>query len=124
LKIQPFFCASKTFTGQQYILINNALSFTDSGKIVVKATKLGEEVLFEVEDQGIGIPEDKLELIFNEGYKVDSSTPGKGIGLFIGRKIASSLNGKIMVESKLNEGSTFYIHIPNGEKHLETLPED
>ncbi|MGL5014990.1 MAG: ATP-binding protein [Bacteroidales bacterium] len=106
------------------ILINNALSFTDSGKIVVKATKLGEEVLFEVEDQGIGIPEDKLELIFNEGYKVDSSTPGKGIGLFIGRKIASSLNGKIMVESQIGKGSSFYIHIPNSEKHLNTLPEE
>lgn len=106
------------------ILINNALSFTDSGKIVVKATKLGEEVLFEVEDQGIGIPEDKLELIFNEGYKIDSSTPGKGIGLFIGRKIASSLNGKIMVESQIGKGSSFYIHIPNSDKHLNTLPEE
>ncbi|MGL4994120.1 MAG: ATP-binding protein [Bacteroidales bacterium] len=106
------------------ILINNALSFTDSGKIIVKATKLGEEVLFEVEDQGIGIPEDKIEMIFEEGYKVDNTTPGKGIGLYIGRKIAESLNGKIMVESKVGEGSKFFIHIPNSDKHLETLPEE
>lgn len=106
------------------ILINNALSFTDVGEVIVKINLYGSEILFEVEDHGVGITPEHQLLIFTEGYKVDPSTPGKGIGLFIGQKIANSIDGKIRVEAIPEQGSRFFFSLPKNSRLTDTLPEE
>jgi two-component system, OmpR family, sensor histidine kinase VicK len=74
------------------------------------------EVLFQVRDQGQGIPADKLESIFERFQQVDSSDSrrkgGTGLGLTICRKIIEQHDGRIWAESKLGEGSTFFFTVP------------
>ena len=69
--------------------------------------------LIEVEDSGIGIPEDKLELIFEKFYRVNSeeneTTSGTGLGLTVTRDIIEAQNGKLLVQSTLGKGSKFTI---------------
>jgi two-component system, OmpR family, sensor histidine kinase VicK len=71
---------------------------------------------FCVQDQGQGIPADKLDLIFERFLQVDSSDSrkkgGTGLGLAICRKIIEQHDGRIWVESRLGEGSRFYFTLP------------
>jgi len=73
-------------------------------------------ILFTVKDRGRGIPEDKLELIFEQFEQVDVSDScqkgGTGLGLAICKKIVQQHGGQIWVESCLGEGSTFYFTLP------------
>lgn len=98
-------------------LIGNAFKFTDKGSITV-GCKLDEnkDLSFYVRDTGIGIPADKQELIFDRFTQVNSDTSrlygGTGLGLPIVRGLVGLMNGKIWLESKENEGSTFYFSIP------------
>lgn len=74
------------------------------------------QVLFQVKDQGRGIPEDKLETIFDRFQQVDASNSrnqgGTGLGLAICRSIVQQHGGNIWVESTLGHGSTFYFTLP------------
>lgn len=78
-------------------------------------TKL-QQVLFQVTDQGRGIPADKLESIFERFHQVDASDSrkkgGTGLGLAICRSIVQQHGGRIWVESTLGEGSSFYFTLP------------
>lgn len=92
-------------------LVSNAVKFTEKGsiKIVVKTEPVFSMT---VEDTGIGIPQDKLEVIFDEFQKLSESSKhsqfmGAGIGLYIVKQFATDLNGKITVESQLGAGSRF-----------------
>lgn len=80
-------------------------------------------ILFSIKDQGIGIPEDKLETIFDRFQQVDTSNSrsrgGSGLGLTICRGIVQQHGGRIWVESQLGQGSTFYVALPLGE-HCES----
>ncbi|MEM6614783.1 MAG: HAMP domain-containing sensor histidine kinase, partial [Cyanobacteria bacterium P01_C01_bin.72] len=98
-------------------LIGNGIKFTQPGGIVeLKATVAGDMCQIAVHDTGRGIPEEKLESIFERFQQVDASDSrskgGTGLGLAICRHIVERHNGKIWVESKLGEGSTFYIRLP------------
>jgi two-component system, sensor histidine kinase and response regulator len=98
-------------------LVSNAIKFTNQGEVFVgvhfsKEKENGQiELQFEVRDTGIGIPEDKMERIFKAFSQVDSSTTrkygGTGLGLVICEKLIGLMGGKIGVESKENEGTTF-----------------
>ncbi len=102
------------------ILINltdNALKFTKSGSIVLQVATgtAGEGELslhFSVADTGLGIPPDKQELIFEAFAQVDGSTTrnygGTGLGLAIASQLIRQMRGKIWIESKLGEGTTFH----------------
>ncbi|MGL5193578.1 MAG: PAS domain S-box protein [Chroococcales cyanobacterium] len=83
-------------------------------------------ILFAVQDQGRGIPENKMESIFERFHQVDASDSrkkgGTGLGLAICRSIIQQHGGRIWVESILNEGSTFYFTLP--EITSETSPEN
>ncbi|WP_254565062.1 PAS domain S-box protein [Oscillatoria sp. HE19RPO] len=83
-------------------------------------------ILFAVQDQGRGIPENKMESIFERFHQVDASDSrkkgGTGLGLAICRSIIQQHGGRIWVESVLNEGSTFYFTLP--EMTPETSPEE
>jgi signal transduction histidine kinase len=107
----------QTFTN----LLSNAIKFSPAGSTVSLTGQLRlhshpSEVLFRVEDAGIGIPEDKLELIFDRFQQVDASISrsqgGTGLGLTICREIVHQHGGTIWVESQLGQGSTFCFTLP------------
>jgi signal transduction histidine kinase/CheY-like chemotaxis protein len=102
-------------------LLSNALKFTEKGSVKVRqsVTYLPDgrlNVLIEVTDTGTGIPADKLPLIFEKFTQADSSISrkfgGTGLGLAITRKLVEIHDGKIRVESKVGEGSTFFVELP------------
>lgn len=98
-------------------LLGNAVKFTESGNINLSFFHQEDNLVFEVEDTGIGIDENNLTKIFNEFQQIDASTSrkygGTGLGLAICKKYIESLNGIINVSSKLNIGTKFKVTIPN-----------
>lgn len=102
-------------------LINNSIKFTNKGEIVVFVKLISETnknalVSFEVKDTGIGIPEDKLEMIFEEFAQVDSTNirkyGGTGLGLAISKRLVNLMGGKLEVKSKLAQGTAFTFILP------------
>ncbi|MDD5615825.1 MAG: ATP-binding protein [Candidatus Methanoperedens sp.] len=93
-------------------MLDNAIKFTLKGKIKITASEDNEWVHIKFEDTGIGIPQDKLDIIFDRFYQLDSpETPnrgGAGLGLWISKNIVEAHGGKIWAESK-NRGSTFHV---------------
>ncbi len=101
-------------------LLGNAVKFTHKGEIVVESKLLDSfddtlKIQFSVRDTGIGIPKEKLDLIFKEFTQADGSTTrkygGTGLGLSISKKLTEMMGGKIWVESEVNKGSTFYFTV-------------
>lgn len=93
-------------------ILSNALKYTTEGQITF-GYKIEEEQLYVyVTDTGDGIPEDKLNTVFDRFVKIDSFKQGTGLGLFICKSIIDSLGGNIGVRSTLREGSTFWFTIP------------
>ncbi len=97
-------------------LVNNAIKFTPQGEVVVDVSVKGQlngsvELLFCIADTGIGIPEDKLEKVFEAFEQADTSTTrhygGTGLGLAIVRRYVELMEGRVWVESKVGEGSKF-----------------
>jgi signal transduction histidine kinase len=98
-------------------LLSNGIKFTEPGGTVkLKARINGDICYLSVQDTGRGIPEDKLQSIFERFQQVDASDSrskgGTGLGLAICRHIVEQHNGKIWVESVLGKGSTFYVSLP------------
>jgi signal transduction histidine kinase len=95
-------------------LLFNAFKFTeDGGQISIIASRKGKHILHEIRDTGIGIPEDKIEKIFEEFYQVDGGKHGgTGLGLAITKRLVEEHGGKIWVESQLGKGSAFYFTLP------------
>jgi signal transduction histidine kinase/DNA-binding response OmpR family regulator len=97
-------------------LAGNAIKFTPSGFVRVECLPFrdGREILFRVEDSGIGIRPEHLDSIFEEFYQVDRDkgrATGSGLGLTISRQIAIALGGRLWVESAFGKGSSFYFTI-------------
>lgn len=97
-------------------LFDNAVKYTDSGKISIGLTGNDQVVQFFIKDTGPGIPATDVPHLFQKFYRVDNSstrtTGGTGLGLFICRKIVELYKGRIWVESEEGKGSTFYINLP------------
>ena len=110
-------------------LLSNALKFTESGGITVKISRPGKElktrkdsvpreemISIAVMDTGIGIPDDKKNLIFQAFQQADGTTSrkfgGTGLGLSISLELARLLGGGIQVDSEPGKGSTFTLYIP------------
>lgn len=97
-------------------LLGNAVKFPEEGTISITARRQDGQVAITVADTGIGIPEDKLELIFEEFRQADSSTTrrysGTGLGLSISRRLVHLLGGDIFVQSAVGVGSSFTVLIP------------
>jgi len=103
-------------------LIGNAIKFTEKGEVYVEVKRQGSglkgqstgdvELLFSVADTGIGIPPEKVGIIFDSFTQADSSTTrrhgGTGLGLTISRRLVELMGGQIWVESNIGEGSVFY----------------
>lgn len=111
-------------------LINNALKFTHEGKVTVTSKLVSLEdnqacIYFEVKDSGIGIPEDKLETVFDSfsqgSVGINRKYGGTGLGLTIVKKLVRILGGEIKLESVVDKGSafSFKLSFKEGEKPLK-----
>jgi len=97
-------------------LISNAYKFTETGGITMRAYSMDEEVCIAIEDTGIGIAEEDMDTVFERFRQVDGSftrrAEGTGLGLSITRLLVELHGGRLTVQSKLGEGSTFTVHLP------------
>jgi PAS domain S-box-containing protein len=97
-------------------IFDNAVKYTEAGKISIGLTGDDRVVQFYVRDTGHGIPREDIPHMFQKFYRVDNSATrtigGTGLGLFICRKIVELYGGRIWVESELEKGSTFFINLP------------
>lgn len=103
-------------------LVTNAMKFTLSGHILIAVEvleKTEERVLlqFIIEDTGIGIPEDKIDAIFNRYTQVKNQNPetrikGSGLGLAIVKQLVEKMGGAIGVHSQIGQGATFWVNLP------------
>lgn len=114
-------------------LISNAIKFTERGSVRFSAQVLSSKddayrLRFEVRDSGIGIPEDKLQNIFDSFTQASSSTTrkygGTGLGLTICKRIVELQDGKIGVESHENKGSMFFFELPFQKAQAVSSQED
>lgn len=100
------------------IFINNAVKYSEKGKSInIRLRKERRNVIIIFKDEGIGIPKQDIPHIFDRFYRADISrnketTDGFGLGLSIARSIVDAHKGEIKVDSKMNEGSTFTIILP------------
>ena len=113
------------------VLINlagNAIKFTAQGEVAVRVACLAEssgevELRFSISDTGIGIPSDKIGLLFNKFSQVDASTTrqfgGTGLGLAISRQLVELMGGTIGVESEVGQGTEFWFTV----KLIRQLPD-
>jgi signal transduction histidine kinase len=101
-------------------LIENAVKFTEQGSVTVRAFARGTDVVFEVQDTGIGIAPEHLEHVFDAFWQVEQTKKrkagGSGLGLSTTRRLAKLLGGEVTVESQLHVGSTFRIVLPKEAK--------
>jgi signal transduction histidine kinase len=97
-------------------LAGNAVKFTEQGSVTIHARYASGELSIDVIDTGIGIPEDRLEKIFEEFTQAYSDTTrkygGTGLGLTISKKLTELQGGRITVKSERGMGSVFTVRIP------------
>lgn len=97
-------------------LIENAIKYTKQGSISIDIGGDDKEIEISVQDTGIGIPAEDLPHLFQKFYRVDNSDTreigGTGLGLYLSRRLAEAMEGRIWAESQHGEGSTFFLSVP------------
>ena len=97
-------------------LIENAIKYTLTGEVVVDVSGDDDQVIISVKDSGIGIPIEDMPHLFQKFYRVDNKDTqeigGTGLGLYICRRLAEIMGGRIWAESVRNKGSTFFVELP------------
>jgi two-component system phosphate regulon sensor histidine kinase PhoR len=98
-------------------LVENAIKYSpDGGRVEVSVEAHEENVLFQVRDEGLGIPTEEQSMVFEKFYRVDPhmtrGVGGTGLGLYICNELVSRMGGHIWLESKAGEGSTFLFELP------------
>jgi signal transduction histidine kinase len=107
-------------------LVSNAVKFTDQGGVSIRTEQKDGQVLIRVSDTGLGIPKDKLDLVFQEFTQVDTSATrkagGTGLGLPISLSLVKMHGGRLWAESSgvPGEGTTFFVELPLEAKITET----
>lgn len=92
--------------------LTNAIKFTKEGEIKIGYEIRNDDIYFFVSDTGSGIPEEKVNKIFDRFYRIDKSKEGNGLGLSICKTIVNKFGGKIGAKSVVGQGSTFWFTIP------------
>jgi two-component system phosphate regulon sensor histidine kinase PhoR len=122
------FCDNEAVSQVLSNLLDNAIKYTPAGGLItVGARDAGPDVVeFFVRDTGIGIPEEDVPRLFERFYRVDKARSrelgGTGLGLSIVKHLVAAHNGVIRVESKVQQGSTFYFTLPVDESGLPEAP--
>lgn len=97
-------------------LIENAIKYTMTGEVVVDITGDDDKVTLSVKDSGIGIAADDITHLFQKFYRIDNKDTreigGTGLGLYICRRLAEMMGGRIWAESLRGKGSTFFVELP------------
>ncbi|MFN3871606.1 MAG: PAS domain S-box protein [Ignavibacterium sp.] len=108
-------------------LVSNAIKYTETGGISIRAFTNENKVIIKVVDTGIGIPDSYQEIIFepfrqvSEGY--NRQFEGSGLGLTLTKKYVRMMNGRIWFNSKLGEGSAFFVELNAADKIAEPISE-
>lgn len=102
-------------------IIGNAFKYTTSGgKVDINLFRRGDEIIFEVKDNGVGIPEEQVSRVFEKFFRSDNAikyqTEGTGLGLYISKNIVEQLGGRIWFQSIENIGSKFSFSLPIARK--------
>jgi len=108
-------------------LVENAIKYSpDGGRVEVRVEAHEENVLFQVRDEGLGIPTDEQGRVFEKFYRVDPhmtrGVGGTGLGLYICNELVGRMGGHIWLESKAGEGSTFLFELPAAASIATALP--
>ncbi len=106
-------------------LIENAIKYTQKGSIIVDVVGSEDHVVISVQDSGIGISAEDIPHLFQKFYRIDNKDTreigGTGLGLYLSRRLAESLNGRIWVESTPGAGSTFFVDLPRVSNQQATI---
>lgn len=117
--IPPMWCDQTRIREVLLNLISNAARFTEQGGVYVKAAVENDDLVVSVRDTGMGISEENQRKLFEPFQQADGSIRrkygGTGLGLSISKGFVELHNGKMWVESRLGEGTTFYFRLPIGE---------
>jgi len=99
-----------------YNIILNAINFSDKGSITVDATIADKEMTLSIKDEGKGMTQEQINNIISDTFIITSTNidneKGNGLGYLIIKDLLKTLNGKITITSKKNEGTNVYITIP------------
>ena len=97
-------------------LIENAIKYTPKGSVTVDISGTEDKAVISVKDSGLGIPPEDVPHLFQKFYRVDNadrqSIGGTGLGLYLSRRLAESMEGRLWVESVYGQGSTFFFELP------------
>ncbi len=112
-------CSEITFSRRKlrtilYNLINNAIKFKSPHRdpqIFITAEKEDEYMVITVKDNGLGIEKSKLKAIFSKYYRLENNVEGSGIGLYLVNEIVTNAGGKVCVESEIDKGTEFKVHL-------------
>lgn len=107
-------------------LIENAIKYTPEGHVEVDINGTDDKVIISVKDSGLGIPAEDLPHLFQKFYRVDNldrqQIGGTGLGLYLSRRLAEAMGGRLWVESVHKQGSTFFLELPRiSSQEAETL---
>lgn len=97
-------------------LVENAIKYTPKGEVIVDVTGDDAHVTISIKDSGIGIPAEDMPHLFQKFYRVDNKDTreigGTGLGLYLVRRLAETLGGRVWAESVYGSGSTFFVELP------------